>query len=166
MARIFLSLGSNVGNRAETVRKAVIAISQLTRCVLIKESPLYETKPVAGPLQEDFLNQVIEICCDVAPLSLLDSFQSIEKSLGRLRAERFGPRAIDIDILFYDNLILHDTYLTVPHPRLTDRLFVLCPFSDIAHDFIHPVRKKTIGTLMHELKERVGGDQKVLRIEG
>ena len=162
MARVFLSLGSNIGNREDYIMQALTTISYLDHCALLRQSPLYETTAVGGPLQGDYVNQVVEIETSFKPDELLGTLAVIEELLGRERFLRFGPRTIDIDILFYDNLIIQDEQLTIPHPRLHERLFVLVPLADLAADFVHPVIGKRISDLMDEVKQAVGDGQKVV----
>jgi len=161
MSRVFLGLGSNVGDRVENITKAISYISLLHGCQIITVSPVYETTPVGGPLQGDFFNQVIEVMTDLSPRDVLCEMDSIEKLLGRIRVGRFEPRTIDIDILLFDNHIINEERLIIPHPRLHERLFVLHPLSDIAAEVIHPVLNKTIGNVRDDVIKKVGETQRI-----
>ena len=164
MSHVFLGLGSNVGDRVENITKAISHILLIQGCQIVTVSPLYETKPVGGPPQGDFLNQVIEIMTDLSPHDIVYETNAIEKSLGRIRAERFGPRTIDIDILLFDNRIINEGGLIVPHPCLHERLFVLQPFSDIAADIEHPVLHKTINEIRNSVRQTDGASQTIVKM--
>lgn len=159
MSRVFLCLGSNLSNRAENIRKAIQLLNH-NQVKITRVSPIYETEPAGflsifgiglpfGSNQPDFLNCVVEAVTDYEPQQLLLAILKIEKALGRKRVSgiRNLPRTIDIDILFYDNVIINSSSLTIPHPKLQDRAFILIPLCDLAPDFIHPVLNKTIRDL-------------------
>lgn len=149
MTNVFLSLGSNQGNKNENLSNAISLIAKLS-IEVVRTSSLYKTKAWGKTDQDDFLNQVIEIkTCYDAKL-LLTHLLSIEEALGRVRDEKWGPRIIDIDILFYDNAIIHEYNLIVPHPAIAERRFILTPLHEIAPNFVHPVHKKEISTLLNE----------------
>ena len=131
MAISFLSLGSNLGERLDYLSQAVTALMNTPKIKVLKVSSVYQTKPVGGPEQEDYLNAVIKIETDLSPTQLLEVTQSIENNEGRVRDIRWGPRTLDIDVLTYDNLISADEKLTLPHPRISERAFVLVPFFEI-----------------------------------
>ena len=131
MATSFLSLGSNLGDRLDHLSKAVTALANQPKIKVLKVSSVYETKPVGGPEQDDYLNAVVKIQTELSALELLDVTQSIEKNEGRVREVRWGPRTLDIDVLTYDDLISADEKLTLPHPRISDRAFVLIPFFEV-----------------------------------
>ena len=129
---IILGLGSNVGDRESNI---VTAIRQLDKYIGIridKISSLYETKPVGVIDQPSFLNAVVSVSSTLSPNLLLQACLSIERQMGRVRIERWGPRNIDIDILSYHNVVIQDEVLQIPHPRLHERSFVLVPLSEIA----------------------------------
>jgi 2-amino-4-hydroxy-6-hydroxymethyldihydropteridine diphosphokinase len=140
--RVYLGLGTNLGDRRANLTAALKAMPPAVRP--ITASPIYETPPWGYLDQPSFLNQVIETETNLTPTELLDFLKGLEIRLGRSPTFRYGPRLIDIDILFYDELVLKQSGLTVPHPRLIDRAFVLAPLADIAPDLIHPVVRKTI----------------------
>ena len=128
----FVSWGSNLGEQASLVESALKAIDDLEGITLVAISPWYRSAAVGPGNQNDYLNGVIEIDTELSPLQLLDALQRIESSLGRERLIRWGPRTIDLDILYYDNRSIDTSRLTVPHPRCTERNFVLRPWSDIS----------------------------------
>lgn len=148
MHRVFLGLGSNIGNKENNINKAVTLISELY--TIKKRSHLYLTEPVGDIKQDWFLNCVIEIHTDVDPKKLLASLKSIERKLGRTKTIKNGPRVIDIDILFYGEMVLKTKTLVIPHPSIQGRLFVLQPMIDINPDLIHPVLKRSIHDLYHD----------------
>lgn len=135
MARVFLGLGSNVGDRLQYLRQAVDFIVNTPGLAFVNISPVYETEPVGYSEQADFLNAVAALNLKIAPENLLFKLQEIERVLGRQREIRWGPRTIDIDILAIDALYFNSPRLKVPHPELANRLFVLRPFKDIAADY-------------------------------
>ena len=141
--RAFIGLGSNMGDRAAYLEAARRALAGSEGIVLAGVSSLYETEPVGYTEQGWFLNQVVEISTGLDSWSLLRVLQGIEQSLGRQRLIRWGPRVIDLDILLYGDDVLSSQELTVPHPRLYERSFVLAPLNEIAPDYVHPDGKTT-----------------------
>ena len=127
----FLGIGSNLGDRRENIRKALKEISALKNTKIIKVSKIIETEPVGGPAQGRFLNAAIKLETDILPITLLKELKKIERKLGRTRQVRNGPRTIDLDILFYADKIIKRKELTIPHPRIFEREFVLKPLSEI-----------------------------------
>jgi 2-amino-4-hydroxy-6-hydroxymethyldihydropteridine diphosphokinase len=148
MPRVFLGLGSNIGDKEDHINKALTFISELY--TLKKKSHLYLTEPVGNITQDWFLNCVVEIQTDVDPKKLLSTIKSIERKLGRTKTVKNGPRTIDIDILFYGDHILKTKTLVIPHPSIQERLFVLQPMMDIDPGVIHPVFKRSIHQLYHD----------------
>lgn len=126
-----LSVGSNLGDRLGTLQGCVQAISGLPGTDVRAISPVYETAPVGGPAQPDYLNAVLAVRTALDPRALLAETQGIEADFGRVRGERFGPRTLDIDIISYDGEVSDDPVLTLPHPRAHERAFVLAPWHDV-----------------------------------
>lgn len=150
MARAWLGLGSNAGDKRENLRKALQWME--TECRLPRISSLYSTEPVGYKNQDWFLNCAVEIEVEKKPRELLSFLQSVEKRLGRTRTQKNRPRVIDIDILFYDNRTVNERGLVIPHPRLHERMFVLAPLNEIAPDVLHPVLRKTVRNLAASLQ--------------
>jgi 2-amino-4-hydroxy-6-hydroxymethyldihydropteridine diphosphokinase len=151
MNTVFLALGSNIENRKQHIEKAIVLLREKINDITV--APLYETKPRYFENQNNFLNTVLSGCTELEPQELLQFTKTVQKKVGRVERFRNGPREIDIDILFYDNVVYKDEELEIPHPRLQERDFVLQPFSDINPDFSHPVLKKTIRELLDTLPE-------------
>jgi 2-amino-4-hydroxy-6-hydroxymethyldihydropteridine diphosphokinase len=143
---VYLALGSNLGDRLANLKRAVAA---LTPQMEVKaKSHVYETPPWGFEDQPRFLNQVIKVNTYLTPESLLKHLKRLEVALGRKATFPNGPRLIDIDILFYDDLVLDTPSLVIPHPRLHERGFVLLPLMDIAPDLVHPVLRKSVRELL------------------
>ncbi len=149
---VYLALGTNLGDRPANLRAAIETLPPEIK--VIAESKVYETPPWGYEDQPAFLNMAVKGETVLKPDPLLKRLKRLEVQLGREQSFRWGPRLIDIDILFYDDLILESESLTIPHPRLHERAFVLVPLADIAPDFVHPVLKETI----KELSVRVDTD--------
>ncbi|MCQ3938193.1 MAG: 2-amino-4-hydroxy-6-hydroxymethyldihydropteridine diphosphokinase [Chloroflexi bacterium] len=143
---VYLALGSNLGNRLSNLKNAV---SNLTPQMEVKrKSPVYETPPWGYADQPPFLNQVVMTETYLEPEALLGHLKRLEVVLGREPSFENGPRAIDMDILFYDNVIINSPQLVIPHPRLHQRAFVLVPLNDIAPDLVHPLLGKSVSEMM------------------
>ena len=139
---LYLSLGTNIGNRAANLRQAISLLPpQMT---VRAKSKVYETPPWGYTNQDDFLNQTVEATTYLEPRPLLKHIKRLEMAMGREASFHHGPRLIDIDILFYDEKIIETPSLIIPHPHLHERGFVLLPLMDIAPDLFHPVQKKSI----------------------
>jgi 2-amino-4-hydroxy-6-hydroxymethyldihydropteridine diphosphokinase len=130
-ARVVLSAGANLGDRLGTLQGCVQAIGRLPGTDVLAISPVYETAPVGGPSQPDYLNAVLLIQTGLPPHDLLSAIHRIEADFGRVRAERFGPRTLDVDIIDYDGQVSDEEELTLPHPRAHERAFVLAPWHDL-----------------------------------
>ncbi len=143
---VYLSLGSNLGHRAANLKQAVSMLPPQMR--VTAKSRVYETPPWGYTEQEHFLNQVVKATTYLEPEPLLKHLKRLEVALGRKASFRYGPRLIDIDILFYDDLVFESPALTIPHPHVHERGFVLMPMMDIAPDFLHPLQKKSIRELV------------------
>lgn len=153
MKLVFLSLGSNKGNRFQNLIFAILKISQLSSTKIKKMSSIYETEPYGVQNQNKFLNIVISILTSLSPAELQRKLVSIERELGRKTKGDLQPREIDIDILFYDDEIIQQTDLQIPHYDLHNRRFVLIPLLEIEPNFIHPVFKKTIKELLSQVND-------------
>jgi 2-amino-4-hydroxy-6-hydroxymethyldihydropteridine diphosphokinase len=143
---VYLALGSNMGNRLANLKNAISLLTP--QMVVKKKSPVYETPPWGYADQPAFLNQVVMAETYMEAEALLGHLKRLETALGRVESFQNGPRLIDIDILFYDDVILDSPPLVIPHPRLHQRAFVLVPLNDIASDFVHPVLGKPISDLL------------------
>ena len=151
--RIYLGLGSNIGDRYYNLEWALHALSQ--KMGMGQVSSAYDTAPVGNTRQARFLNLVCEANTYLTPIELLAFVKEIEMDMGRKPGPPNSPRPIDIDILFYDNQIINTPELIIPHPRLTERAFVLVPLAEIAPAFIHPAIGKTISEMLLDLKVSV-----------
>ena len=130
--RAFLGLGSNMGDRRANLRTAVADLPDV-----VAVSPVYETEPVGGPVgQPPYLNLVVELSTERSPRDLLEVARSLESAGGRVRAERFGPRTLDVDVLLVGDLVVAEPDLVVPHPRMHERRFVLAPLADLAPELV------------------------------
>ncbi len=147
MSAVYLSLGSNLGDRANNLRAAVERLNSDDLRVL-RVSPVYETAPVDFTDQPHFLNAVVEVVTTLSPIELLSRTAAIETALGRERTVPKGPRTVDIDILLYRDCIVDRPELQIPHPRLTERRFVLAPLADLAPDLPHPLAKRPVRELL------------------
>jgi 2-amino-4-hydroxy-6-hydroxymethyldihydropteridine diphosphokinase len=156
--RVYLSLGSNVGDRAANLNTAIDHLRELG--VVVAISSFYETEPVEFTAQPWFLNCAVALDTEKTPKQLLTGILEIEQQLGRRRAQKKGPRIIDIDILLFGNSLVEGPGLTIPHPAMHERRFALEPLADIAADVRHPVLKRTI----QELRDALPPGQAVRRI--
>lgn len=158
MNKIYLGLGSNIGDRTANLELAAALVKEKIGGV-VKASAIYQTAAWGLENQADFYNQVLCINTKLEPLDLLEHCQWIEQKLGRIRKENWGPRRIDIDILFFNNEIIQHETLTIPHPYMQDRNFVLLPFCEIAPEWLHPVFSKTMRLLLEECSDELAVQQ-------
>ncbi len=147
--RVFLSLGSNVGDRVANICKA-LGLLPKHRVEVRRVSALYKTEPVDMPAQPWFVNCVAEVSTALMPLQLLKVLQAVERALGRRASTPKGPRPIDIDILLYESVVIRSSALTIPHERLADRRFVLIPLRELAAQLRHPVSRRTVLEMLHD----------------
>ncbi|MHB1483612.1 MAG: 2-amino-4-hydroxy-6-hydroxymethyldihydropteridine diphosphokinase [Saccharofermentanales bacterium] len=162
----YIGLGSNMGDRISQLANALSLLKMTAGVKVVKVSPFYETKPVGYADQPYFLNCAAEIQATLSPFELLQVCQSIEKKLKRVRKIRWGPRTVDLDILFYGDKVIDDEILKIPHPRIQERGFVLKPLMDIAPGLIHPVLKATISELYAKFAESTDEAKDIVLYEG
>lgn len=150
---IYLGLGSNIGDRKNFIESAVSEISKINNTKVTNSSSLYKTEPWGIKNQDFFLNSVIEIETLLNPEELLNELKRIETELGRKKRIKWFKREIDIDLLFYDDLLITNEYVNIPHPEIQNRKFVLIPFCEINPGYIHPALKKTMKELLNDSKD-------------
>ena len=156
---VLISAGSNIGDKSGNCKKGISALIRAESAVLFKESKLYKTEPVDYTDQDWFVNCAVKISTPLEPLELLTEIKRIESEAGRKKdVVRFGPRVLDLDIIFFDDRVIESDNLIIPHPRMHQRRFVLMPICDIDPNIIHPVLKKSIRALLAELDD---SEQKV-----
>lgn len=151
MSIAYISLGSNIGNKLENLQKAIFKIGEIKNTVVIAVSSFYKTAPVGYTDQDWFLNAVAKVECDMSPQELLHNLLSIESQLGRVRTIRWGPRVIDLDLLLYDKFVINEQDLTLPHPRISERAFVMVPMLEITPELELPTGVK-LSRLLNDLK--------------
>jgi 2-amino-4-hydroxy-6-hydroxymethyldihydropteridine diphosphokinase len=149
LARVFIGLGSNIEPRIEYLRSAINGLRTIGD--VLKISSVYETSPVGGVPQPDYLNAVVELRTSLGPLELAGRLKTLETALGRAARPRWHEREIDLDLLFYDDLVMSSPELTLPHPEIPNRAFVLIPMADIDPKFVHPSFQRTVKDLKDEM---------------
>ena len=155
MTRVYFLLGGNIGNREIILSEAIEKMTNQLG-TLVQDSALYETEPWGFIHEQNFLNQVVVFDSELSALDILDKTQIIEKELGRVRkTTQYCERTIDIDILFYGDECIENQRLSIPHPRIQERLFALYPLEELIPDFIHPILKKTIKQLKDECPDKL-----------
>ncbi|MBL0389158.1 2-amino-4-hydroxy-6-hydroxymethyldihydropteridine diphosphokinase [Tumebacillus sp. ITR2] len=152
----YLSLGSNLGDRRLNLRSAIEVLDSHPEIHVTRVSPMYETEPVGYLDQPDFLNLVIELKTSLEAKKLWKITSSTEIELGRQRDIKWGPRTIDIDILLVDQQVIDTVDLTLPHPRMAERAFVLLPLADLAGDLVHPVTRQTVTDMANRVEGKDG----------
>ncbi|MBI3861940.1 MAG: 2-amino-4-hydroxy-6-hydroxymethyldihydropteridine diphosphokinase [Planctomycetia bacterium] len=154
MPRCHISLGGNTGEVAAAFGAALGRLRNTAGCTVVAVSRFHETAPVGNEAENRFLNAAAEIETSLDPFAFLDLLQGVEGDLGRLRTVRWGPRTIDLDLLFYGNEVIESPRLVVPHPAAWYRRFVLDPLAEIAPQFVHPIKRVTVQALRERLLER------------
>ena len=152
--RVFVGLGSNLGEREAMIRLALDDLARLPETRLVRALSLYDTEPVGDVEQPNFLNAVAQLDTELTARQLLWNLQLVEKRLGRTRTRRYGPRTIDLDLLLYGNLIVEEADLQVPHPELTRRSFVLVPLVELDPLLVHPMTGETLLDHLSRLSTR------------
>ena len=159
----FISVGSNLGDKIENCQKGINGLLADGRSVLVKSSSFYRTSPVDYKDQDWFVNLVVKIKTSLNPFDLLDEMQGIEKAVGRKTSIlRFGPRVLDLDIIFFDDQVIQTDILEIPHPRMHKRRFVLKPICDIEPSMMHPLLGKDMRSLLTVLQD---SEQRVMEIQ-
>ena len=153
---IYIALGSNVGDKLLQCRKAISEILKIDHHRLLARSSFYKTQPIGYTVQDWFVNGVIKLETELEAHELLRSLKALESRLGRVETFRWGPRTIDLDLLFFDDEQIHSEELIIPHPLLHERQFVLIPLAEIDPHLVHPVLRQTIRELLTQLKENQG----------
>lgn len=152
--RVFIAIGSNLGDREANCRSAIERLKYAPRVRVIKESSLKETEPWGRTDQPAFINAAVEIETDLPPKELLALLKDIEGRIGRKARERWGPREIDLDVIFYGERVIKEEGLTIPHPQAHKRLFVIEPIAELAPDFVHPVLREKVDDILMKLYNR------------
>ncbi len=152
----YIGIGSNLGDKLSQCERAVSEILKVNNHKVLARSSLFKAQPVGYTPQDWFVNGVLKIETDLDPPELLRTLKTIESKLGRTETFRWGPRAIDLDILFFDDIEIDTEELQIPHPQIQNRQFVLIPLAEIDRSLVHPVLKKTIQQLLNDSKEDQG----------
>lgn len=150
---VYLSIGSNMGNKEENLKEAIKLLDENLDIKVEKVASFIVTEPWGYTEQEEFLNSALKIKTLLSPSELMDALLKIEAKMKRERIKKWGPRVIDLDIIFYDDLILEDDHVIIPHPRMEERAFVLKPLNEIAPNKVHPLLKKRVFRLLEEVNK-------------
>lgn len=152
--KAFVGLGSNLGDREAMIRQALEELARLPETVLVRASSLYDSEPVGEPQQPNFLNAVAQLDTELTARQLLWNLLLVERRLGRVRTQRWGPRTIDLDLLLYGNLVVEEPDLRVPHPEIARRSFVLVPLIELEPMLVHPETGETLIAHLSKLNTR------------
>ena len=155
--KVFIGLGSNVGNRLLNIEKAIDLINENSNCKVVKTSSIFESVAFGVKEQNNFLNSVVCIETDFDPANLLKLLKNIENKIGRTKTEKWGPREIDLDILLFDNLVFSENDLTIPHKGIQERDFVMVPLTEIEPEIVHPVLKDKIKNIILNADKNIIG---------
>ena len=155
--KVFIGLGSNVGNRLLNIEKAIDLINENSNCKVVKTSSIFESVAFGVEEQNNFLNSVVCIETDFDPANLLKLLKNIENKIGRTKTEKWGPREIDLDILLFDNLVFSENDLTIPHKGIQERDFVMVPLTEIEPEIVHPVLKDKIKNIILKADKNITG---------
>ena len=155
--KVFIGLGSNVGNRLLNIEKAIDLINENSNCKVVKTSSIFESVAFGVKEQNNFLNSVVCIETDFDPANLLKLLKNIENKIGRTKTEKWGPREIDLDILLFDNLVFSENDLTIPHKGIQERDFVMVPLTEIEPEIVHPVLKDKIKNIILKADKNIIG---------
>ena len=155
--KVFIGLGSNVGNRLLNIEKAIDLINENSNCKVVKTSSIFESVAFGVKEQNNFLNSVVCIETDFDPANLLKLLKNIENKIGRTKTEKWGPREIDLDILLFENLVFSENDLTIPHKGIQERDFVMVPLTEIEPEIVHPVLKDKIKNIILKADKNIIG---------
>ncbi len=154
MKDVILSIGSNLGNRIEFLKSSIKNLEILKDVVIVKVSDVYKTEPIGVSKQSNYFNSIVYLKTDLSPNDLLSEINEIEKMYKRERIIKWGPRTLDIDIIDYDNKIINTEQLTLPHPRMHKRRFVLIPMTEIDPYYIHPLYNISLFTMLKQTEKQ------------
>lgn len=161
MSVAYIGLGSNIGDKVGNLKRTIVELGKVPGNKVLTVSSFYKTEPVGEVEQDWFINAAVKIETGLAPRELLKTLLDIERDLGRVREIKWGPRIIDLDILLYDDLVIEEEGLAIPHPYLHKRGFVLTPLAEIAPAYVHPGLNKSVSELLSMLKD----NKKIERME-